>query len=103
MVSYYGGDHMTDALVNSTLVIDYDTIRELALFQEQYDRLTHEMQQVRVQLESSPALEPDAPGAQHRAEWRSWLQIQIKSKQHEREALVHALAAKNIRVEHLPE
>jgi len=86
-----------------TLTIDYETIRILALFQEQYDRLTHEMQQVRVQLESSPPLEPGSPGAEKRAEWRSWLQLQITSKQHAREDLANAMRARDIRIENLPE
>jgi len=85
------------------LTISYDTIRDLAFFQEQYDRLTHDIQQVRVQLESSPSLEPGSPRAEKREEWRSWLQLQIKSKQHLREDLVKAMHAKNICIEHLPE
>jgi len=32
-----------------TTTITYQSIRDLALFQEQYDRLTHEIQQVRVE------------------------------------------------------
>ena len=87
----------------STIIIDYETIRVLASFQEQYDRLTHEIQQVRVQLASSPSLEPGSPGAEKREEWRSWLQLQIKSKQHLREDLLKAMHAKNIRIEQLPE
>lgn len=85
------------------LTISYDTIRDLAFFQEQYDRLTHEIQQVRVQLESSPSLESGSPGAEKREEWRSWLQLQIKSKQHLREDLLKTMHAKNIRIEQLPE
>ena len=62
------------------LTIRYETIRELTAFQEQYDRLTEEIQQVQVQLDSSPPLEPDSPRAAQRQEWRSWLQLQIKTK-----------------------
>lgn len=87
----------------STIAISYATIRDLALFQEQYDRLSHEMQQVRVQLESSPALPTDAPRAAQREEWRSWLQLQIKSKGKERDALVEAIRAKGIEVQDLPD
>lgn len=86
-----------------TVTIDYETIRDLAFFQEQYDRLTHEIQQVRIQLESSPPLEPDSPKAAIREEWRSWLQLQIKSKQQTRDDLVKALQDKNIVVENLPQ
>ena len=50
----------------STIAISYTTIRELALFQEQYDRLSHERQQVQVQLDSSPSLPADAPRAAQR-------------------------------------
>jgi len=53
--------------------ITYQSIRDLALFQEQYDRLTLEIQQVRVQLDSSPALADDDPNQEKREEWRSWL------------------------------
>ena len=86
-----------------TVTIDYETIRDLAFFQEQYDRLTHEIQQVRIQLESSPPLDPDSPKATVREEWRSWLQLQINSKQHTRDDLVKALHDKNIVVENLPQ
>jgi hypothetical protein len=85
------------------ITIGYETIRDLALFQEQYDRLTHEIQQVRVQLESSPSLEPGSSRAAQREEWRSWLQLQITSKQHAREDLVKAIRATNIFIENLPE
>jgi len=97
------GEDMAPETENSTITIDYETIRALALFQEQYDRLTHEIQQVRVQLESSPPLEPGSPGAEQRQEWRSWLQLQIKSKQHAREDLAKAMSNRNIIIEHLPE
>jgi hypothetical protein len=85
------------------ITVDYETIRDLAFFQEQYDRLTDEIQQVRVQLESSPPLEPGSPRAQQREEWRAWLQLQIKSKQHARDSLVKGIQQKGVIVEHLPE
>ncbi len=88
---------------SSVLAIDYETIRDLASFQEHYDRLTQEIQQVRVQLENSPSLEQGAPRAQEREEWRSWLQVQIKSKLRSRADLVAAIRKKGIRVDHLPE
>jgi hypothetical protein len=87
----------------ATVTIGYETIRDLAFFQEQYDRLTHEIQQVRVQLENSPPLEPGSPKAEAREEWRSWLQLQIKSKRHSRDDLVKAIQNKGILVENLPE
>jgi hypothetical protein len=86
-----------------SVVIDYETIKDLAFFQEQYDRLTHEIQQVRIQLDNSPPLEQGAPRAQEREEWRAWLQLQIKSKQHSRVDLVEAIRKKGIQVERLPE
>jgi len=94
---------MAHATENSPLTIGYETIRVLALFQEQYDRLAHEMQQVKIQLENSPSLEPGSPRADQREEWRSWLQLQIKSKQHARADLVKAMLDKNIIIDNLPE
>ena len=85
------------------VIISYETIRDLALFQEQYDRLTNEIQQVQVQLESSPPLASGAPDYAKREEWRSWLQLQIKSKQKDRERLVTALRERNITVDNLPD
>jgi hypothetical protein len=85
------------------LVISYETIRDLALFQEQYDRLTEEIQQVRVQLESSPALASGTADYEKREEWRSWLQIQIRSKQKVRESLVAAMRERNITIDNLPD
>lgn len=85
------------------LTISYETIRDLAFFQEQYDQLTHEIQQVRVQLDSSPPLASDSQGYEKREEWRSWLQLQIKSKQKAREALVAAMRDRNIAIENLPD
>jgi hypothetical protein len=83
--------------------ISYQAIRDLAFFQEQYDRLTHEIQQVRVQLDNSPPLEPESPRADEREEWRSWLQLQIKSKCKERERMVQAIADKGFQIVELPE
>ncbi|WP_028319456.1 hypothetical protein [Desulfobulbus elongatus] len=94
---------MAQTTGDTPLTIDYATIRELASFQEQYDRLTGEIQQARVQLENSPPLEPGSPGADRREEWRLWLQLQIRSRQHIRDDLKAAIRAKNIVVEHLPE
>lgn len=85
------------------ITISYQTIRDLAFFQEQYDRLTHEIQQARVQLESSPPLAPDAPRASQREEWRSWLQLQITSKCKDREALMQTIRDKGMVVTDLPE
>lgn len=84
------------------LTVSYETIRDLALFQEQYDRLTDEIQQVRVQLESSPPLASGAPDYEKREEWRSWLQLQIKSKQKARESMVAAMRERNITIDNLP-
>ena len=89
--------------VPAHVIISYETIRDLALFQEQYDRLTDEIQQVQVQLESSPPLASGAPDCAKREEWRSWLQLQIKSKQKDREHLVAALRERNITVDNLPD
>jgi hypothetical protein len=85
------------------LTIGYETIQDLARFREQYDKLTDEMQQARIQLENSPPLEPDSPQAEQRSEWRSWLQLQIAAKQRRRIDLVTALIDQGIQVEHLPE
>ncbi len=85
------------------LAISYETIRDLALFQEQYDRLTDEIQQVQVQLESSPPLASGAPDYEKREEWRSWLQLQIKSKQKARKILVASMRERNITIDNLPD
>lgn len=85
------------------LTVSYETIRDLALFQEQYDRLTDEIQQVRVQLASSPPLTSGAPDFEKREEWRSWLQLQIKSKQKARESLVAAMQDRDITIVNLPD
>lgn len=82
--------------------IGYETIKDLSLFQEQYDRLTAEIQQAQVQLENSLPLESSSPSAQKRTEWRSWLQLQIATKQHLREDLTRTLRQKGFLVENLP-
>ncbi|WP_310600263.1 hypothetical protein [Desulfobulbus sp.] len=94
---------MAQTTGNPILTIDYATISELAAFREQYDRLSGEIQQARVQLDNSPPLEPGSPDAERRDEWRSWLQLQIKSRLRARDDLVAAIRARNIAVEHLPE
>ncbi|MBM9614031.1 hypothetical protein JWJ90_06990 [Desulfobulbus rhabdoformis] len=86
-----------------TTTITYQSIRDLALFQEQYDRLTHEIQQVRVQLDSSPALAADDPHVEKREEWRSWLQVQIKSKCRERKELLKFIHDKGFQITELPD
>ena len=83
--------------------IDYATVRELAVFQEHFDRLTSEIQQARVQLDSSPPLEDGSERAKKRAEWRAWLELQIRSKSRARAQLVEALAARQIRITGLPD
>lgn len=92
-----------DAEAPPLLKIGYETIRDLALFQEQYDRLTEEIQQAKIQLENSLPLESSSPSAQKRTEWRSWLQLQITSKQHLREELTKALQEKGFLIDNLPE
>jgi hypothetical protein len=83
--------------------ISYKVIKELAHFQQQYDKLTEEIQQVKVQLKNSPPLEPGAPNAQQREEWRSWLELQITSKQRARQELLTALQKKGFLIDELPE
>ncbi|MGD9947890.1 MAG: hypothetical protein AB7U29_05350 [Desulfobulbus sp.] len=83
--------------------LTYKAIHDLAFFQEQYDRLTHEIQQVRVQLKSSPPLPPDDPRAAQREEWRDWLQLQIKSKYKERDSFVKVISDKGFHIIDLPE
>jgi hypothetical protein len=84
------------------LTIKYETIQDLARFQEQYDKLTEEIQQARIQLENSPPLATDAPKAEQRAEWRSWLQLQIAARERQRTDLVNSLVEKGYQVENLP-
>lgn len=85
------------------LTITYATIKDLCLFQEQYSKLTDEIQQAMIQLENSPAIGDDSPRAKHREEWRSWLQLQIASKQRMRADLVKSLQDEGIIVDNLPE
>ncbi|MBM9536486.1 hypothetical protein [Desulfobulbus alkaliphilus] len=85
------------------LTIEYETIEDLARFREQYDKLTGEIQQARVQLENSPPLAADSPKAEQRAEWRSWLQLQIVARERQRTELVNALVAQGYQVNNLPE
>ena len=86
-----------------TMTSTYQAIRDLAFFQEQYDRLTDEIQQVRVQLKSSPPLPADDPQHAKREEWRSWLELQIKSKCKEREAFVRTISEKGFTITNLPD
>ncbi len=86
-----------------TTTITYQAIRDLAFFQEQYDRLTEEIQQVRIQLKSSPPLPADDPQQSKRNEWRSWLELQIKSKCKERDSFVQNIFAKGFAITDLPE
>lgn len=83
--------------------IDYQIIKELALFQEQYDKLTTEIQQVKVQLQNSPPLAPDALRAGQRAEWRAWLELQVATRQRWRQGLANALLEREIVIDNLPE
>lgn len=83
--------------------IGYGTVRELSVFQEHYDRLTREIQQARVQLSSSPPLEGESARARQRTEWRDWLELQVRTRDQTRTALVQTLAAKGIVVEGLPD
>jgi len=83
--------------------INYHVIKELALFQEQYDKLTSEIQQVKIQLQNSPPLAPEAPKAAQRAEWRAWLDLQIATRQRWRQGLVQSLLDRDIVIENLPD
>jgi hypothetical protein len=83
--------------------IDYNLIKDLTFFQKQFDKLTDEIQQVKVQLKNSPPLEPDDPRAQQRAEWRSWLELQIVTRQRLRVGLTESLRDKGIVIVNLPE
>jgi len=85
------------------LIINYDILEDLALFLKQYKQLTDEIQQARVQFDSSPSLEVGASGYEKREEWRAWLQLQINSKQKARENLVAALRNQNVLIENLPD
>ncbi|MBV5318074.1 MAG: hypothetical protein JZU50_09705 [Desulfobulbaceae bacterium] len=83
--------------------IDYNLIKDLTFFQKQFDKLTDEIQQVKVQLKNSPPLEPDDPRTQQRAEWRSWLELQIVTRQRLRVGLTESLRDKGIVIVNLPE
>ena len=82
--------------------IDFNFIKDLALFHEQYGKLADEIQQVKVQLKNSPPLESNDPKFEQRAEWRSWLALQISTRERLQESLVKALLNKGIRIENLP-
>lgn len=86
----------------AAVTIDYATVKDLAVFQEHYDRLTSEIQQARVQLDSSPSLADGSERAKKRDEWRSWLELQIRSKSRARQDLVSGLEARQIFVLDLP-
>ena len=83
--------------------INYGTVKELAVFQEHYDRLTREIQQARVQLSSSPPLTGDSARARQRSEWRDWLELQVRTREQTRAALVQNLAQKGVCIEGLPD
>lgn len=85
------------------LTISYRLLAELAAFQEQYQRLSEEIQQACIQLENSPELEPGTLGAAKREEWRAWLKLQISSRQQGRQQLVEVLERRGIRITDLPE
>ncbi len=85
------------------LIIEYKTIKDLARFREQYDKLTTEIQQARIQLENSPPLATDAPKAEQRAEWRSWLELQIAARERQRTDLVNALVEQGYQIDNLPQ
>lgn len=87
----------------AAVTIDYATVKDLAVFQEHYDRLTEEIQQARVQLDSSPPLTDGSERAKKRDEWRSWLELQIRSKSRARADLVRGLEARQICITGLPE
>ena len=92
-----------DGPAKAAIRIGYGTVRELSVFQEHYDRLTREIQQAKVQLSSSPPLEGDSARARQRTEWREWLELQVRTRDQARTALVQTLAAKGIVVEGLPD
>ncbi len=83
--------------------IGYATVKELAVFQEHYERLTREIQQARVQLSSSPPLAGDSARARQRTEWREWLELQVRTREQTRAALVQNLAQKGVIIEGLPD
>ena len=85
------------------VAISYGMVKELAVFQEQYDRLTREIQQARVQLNSSPPLPGDSDRARQRTEWRNWLELQVRTRVQTRTTLVQAMQAHGVAVEDLPD
>ena len=87
----------------AAVTIDYATVKDLTVFQEHYDRLSEEIQQARVQLDSSPPLTDGSERAKKREEWRSWLELQIRSKSRARQELVRGLEARQIYITGLPE
>ena len=86
----------------AAVTVDYATVKDLAVFQEHYDRLSEDIQQARVQLDSSPPLTDGSERAKKREEWRSWLELQIRSKSRARADLVRDLEARQIFVSDLP-
>ena len=86
----------------AAVTIDYSTDKKKEIFQEDYNRLTEEIQQARVQLDSSPPLTDGSERAKKRDEWRSWLELQIRSKSRSRADLVRGLEARQIFVLDLP-
>lgn len=90
-------------MVQQPVTLDYETLRDLAVFLEHHEKLTEEIQQASVQLANSPPLEPGSPRAQQRTEWRAWLELQINSKKKARAGLVSALLAMGVTIEHLPD
>ena len=85
------------------VIIDYATVQDLVLFEQHYRKLTDEIQQACVQLDSSPPLTDNSPRAQQRAEWRAWLELQITSKKRERDDLIASMTVRGVVVENLPE
>ena len=56
-----------------------------------------------MQLDSSPPLTDGSERAKKREEWRSWLELQIRSKSRARQELVRGLEARQIYITGLPE
>ena len=84
------------------VTIDYATVQDLVLFEQHYRKLTDEIQQACVQLNSSPPLADGSPRAQQRAEWRAWLELQITSKKRTRDDLIASMTASGVVVKNLP-
>ena len=85
------------------VTIDYATVQDLVLFEQHYRKLTDEIQQASVQLNSSTPLADNSPRAQQRAEWRAWLELQITSKKRARDDLIASMITRGVVVENLPE